>query len=345
MWLICLNIDIIAADVVALGIIDIRGLLKMVHYSEATNFLIFRLCASILVSGVAVICFVVPGLVREQSVKLFSYLHSFCTGIMLAMGFIVYLFQSASATPQSSFSWSLLMSSTSFIFIIALELCSSDSAYDYRPINMNGEEGDEEEGVELTAMDEEAAGNPDFVPPSSVAERRLRFYPFVVLGFASLYDFLAGITLGYEQHSDYSVLIQYVVSKALMSCTFGTVLESLSAPPSIFQWFTFTFTICSPLGIMLGAYILPHMFASSVGLVPAVHSVSGYVGAFAAGTFLNIAVMNMIPAELYSMDASSSSAGSAARSSGSNNRILKLSAFVIGYVLTIAPYYLTEWMM
>ncbi len=234
-----------------------------------------------------------------------------------------------------------------------MEHLSSSSAYDYKPVNMSANSEVDDDGVELGAISEpnfNAVDTEELNPyhhnsagdHTSGGNRHLKFYPSIVLAFASLYDFLSGIVLGYVEHSDYFELVQYLLTKALMSITFGTVLESLSAPPSIFQWFAFIFTSSSPLGILLGAYVIPSMLSSD-SLMPAVSYCISFVSALAAGVFLNIAVMNMIPAELYAMDNLPEDENSGTgNSSGQNEKLFKLAAFVLGFVVTISPFYIMQ---
>jgi hypothetical protein len=210
---------------------------------------------------------------------------------------------------------------------------------------MNSEIDDE--GLELTGSeDPDLEGNErdEFNPSnSSVAVgsyRQLKFYPNVVLMFASSYDFLGGIILGFEEHTDFENLIQYLLTKALMSVTFGTVLESLHAPATIFQWFAFVFTLSSPFGILLGAYVIPNVLATDF-VMPLIYGSIGVVSALAAGVFLNVAAMNMIPAELYSMDNldRENEAIDSDSPPSRGDKIWKLLAFVAGFVVIISPFY------
>ncbi len=334
----------------------------MSSLSHDNAILLFRVCSAILVTGVSVICFVVPGLIKEQSIRAFAFLHSLCSGVMLGMGFIVYILQSESVA-NFSFPVGLFLSSCSFISIVAMEHLSATSSYDYKPVSMIFSEESEvdDEGVELSmisepnfnavedgnALEQHEDGNMpiNHAPNSNVSH--LKFYPNIVLSFASLFDFLGGIVLGFEEHTDFSNLVQYALTKALISLTFGTVLESLAAPVSIFQWFAFVFTLSSPFGILLGAYVIPQVLSTAF-IMPWVYYCMGVVSALAAGVFLNIAVMNMIPAEIYSMGDEHNGRSSASLQDPSKvqrEKILKLLAFVLGYALTIAPYYLEKYMI
>eukprot|EP01034_Spumella_vulgaris_P028945 gene28945-35903_t len=125
-----------------------------------------------------------------------------------------------------------------------------------------------------------------------------------------------------------------------MSITFGTVLESLHAPSSIFQWFAFVFTLSSPFGILLGAYVIPNVL-SSVFIVPVIYELVGVISALAAGVFLNVAAMNMIPAELYTMDNLGRDTDADQDEPPSRgDKIWKLLAFAGGFVVIISPFYL-----
>lgn len=123
------------------------------------------------------------------------------------------------------------------------------------------------------------------------AEPRVSFLTALFLGIAlSLHSVLEGLALGAQQtiNASEDVLLAIGAHKGLAAYALGASLVDSNATSGKFWRVAGAFSIASPIGIMFG-YLLSEV---SDNLVAAALS------ALASGTFLYVAMMEVIPKEL-----------------------------------------------
>lgn len=128
-------------------------------------------------------------------------------------------------------------------------------------------------------------------PPPTHQDPSVSFVTAVLLGAAlSLHSVLEGAALGAqkEEKKQEDILIAIIAHKGLAAYALGASLMDSQASAKRFWSVALGFSIASPVGIFLG-YILSSI---SSGVV------SSSLSALASGTFLYVAMMEVIPKEL-----------------------------------------------
>ena len=121
--------------------------------------------------------------------------------------------------------------------------------------------------------------------------RRVSFLTAMFLGLAlSLHSILEGLALGAQQTIDASrdVLIAIAAHKGLAAYALGASLVDSGASTGGFWKVAGSFSIASPIGILVG-YALSEVSSGTV---------AASLSALASGTFLYVATMEIIPTEL-----------------------------------------------
>ena len=310
----------------------------------------FRIGSAFAVLGVSLISFLLGGLSKERSNGLFAAFHAFCAGVMLGMGF---LFDDpdgiAHMNHESKYS-AVYIASISFVGMVGIEYFNATSTYGYSAV-MTLDDGDEEIGAELSIMgtttihdnEEDESGfeivqSKDHSLASQLMNKSFKFHPLILLFFASTSDMVGGIHLSSEEHYSVQLLVVVIIHKALMSSAFGTLLEPSTAPRSVFLYFMLTYCFSSAVGIVTGTlmssfgYITPHLLST-------MQHADLVVTALTAGVYLYIATLKMIPAGLSTDPASASGETTAPSipSIPSDEKIVRFSLFVVGFLFAVVP--------
>ncbi len=128
--------------------------------------------------------------------------------------------------------------------------------------------------------------------------RRQPIYPVVLLVVLSMHSIIAGIALGLESTVATSVLVMIGILLHKGSAAFAlavTVLTSGSNKTNV-KAILSIFVSMTPLGIALGTV------ASSVLAGPTASLIQGSFNALAAGTFIYVAILDVINAEMSRID-------------------------------------------
>lgn len=310
---------------------------------------LFRVGSAFAVLGVSLICFLLGGLSKERSSGLFAAFHALCAGVMLGMGF---LFDDpdgiAHFNHESKYS-AVYIASISFVGMVGIEYFNATSTYGYSAVLMI-EEGDDETGMELSRMgngasvhneeyeDEsgfEIVQRKDLSVASQLMSKSFKFHPLILLFFASASDMVGGIHLSCEEHYSVQLFVVVIIHKALMSCAFGTLLESSTAPRSVFLYFMLTYCSSSAVGMLTGTfmssfgYVTPHLLST-------MQHADLVITALTAGVYLFIATLKMIPAGL-STDPASASGETTASSIPQDEKLVRFALFVAGFAFAVVP--------
>ncbi len=123
-------------------------------------------------------------------------------------------------------------------------------------------------------------------------------YPVVLLVVLSIHSMIAGIALGLEAEVAASVLVMLGILFHKGSAAFALMVSvHASGADQRRPWTVLTiFVVMTPLGIGLGAVGL------SLLQGPAAMLIEGSFTALAAGTFIYVAILDVIDAEMYRMD-------------------------------------------
>eukprot|EP00600_Ochromonadales_sp_CCMP1393_P009957 CAMPEP_0174974460 /NCGR_PEP_ID=MMETSP0004_2-20121128/11853_1 /TAXON_ID=420556 /ORGANISM="Ochromonas sp., Strain CCMP1393" /LENGTH=298 /DNA_ID=CAMNT_0016225109 /DNA_START=183 /DNA_END=1079 /DNA_ORIENTATION=- len=263
------------------------------------------------------------------------------------------------------------ISCISFVLMIGVEHCTSTSMYDYAAVSdseflkassrSNGDlEMVENEIILETAQDGSGSGigsrsefrdvslvdeqdDTDIINAmrETLDEKSFKFYPFILLLSASASDILTGLHFSCQEHGTVAILLTMALHKSLMACTFGTMLESSTAPRSIFLYFMFTYSLSSPVGIITGTMLSDNGFVSAQ-LTNSLKYTDLIITALAAGVYLYTATIRMIPNSLLSHHPddesnSTSSSSHSRQSSIAHGKPLRFASFVLGCVVTAVP--------
>lgn len=326
--------------------------------TDIDNVLLFRIGSAFSVLGVSLICFLLGGLAREKSPWLFSQLHSGCAGIMLGMGFLFDDPDGIAHMNHESYYSAVYIAAISFIAMIAGEQVNSTSMYDYSAV-VSSEDSELDEGDDGLQIELGSIHNSGLIPDSTGDQSfgngqnrqskgnflqgasgiTFKFHPLILLVCASTADMVGGIHLSCEKHASVSLLALVVVHKALMATAFGTLLESSTAPRSIFLYFMLTYCFSATVGILAGTVMSKYGFVTA-NLLRSLQRTDLVITALAAGVYLYIATMKMIPAGvLTNTESLQDSTGPAASSSAfrNNEKAVKYVCFVVGFLAVVVP--------
>ena len=309
---------------------------------------LFRLCAAFSVVGVSLICFLLGGLTKERSSSLFSVLHSFCAGILLGMGFLFDDPDGIAHMNGESLHSAVYIAAFSYLVMLAVEHFNTASLYEYSAVvGIDGLDDDEVDGggngvdIELSKMD--SIGSDDyetgdqFVLPKQYTKgiantKAFKFHPIILLFAASASDMVGGIHFSCEEHTGLSILTVMVLHRALMACAFGTLLESSTAPRSIFLYFMLTYCFSTTVGIFAGTFMSAFGFVS-VSLLRTLGKTDLVITALSAGVYLYIATIKMIPAGL--LQASTEEQRDVTMQT--SQKALKFGLFLSGFLVAVLP--------
>ncbi|MYD43901.1 MAG: hypothetical protein F4W90_08425, partial [Gammaproteobacteria bacterium] len=230
------------------------------------NVITIQLLALIAILAVAVCGGLIP-LVSSQwahSERFFSLGNAFAGGLFLGLGFIHLLPEGIELlAPYSSFPWGAFAGTAGFALLLLLDRI-------------------------LFASDEFS----DASPPS----REEALHPYVLLTMLSIHSIVAGIALGLETTVAGVVAMLFAIAFHKGPAAFALTVCAHSSGVSMARqwWFLALFCVMTPVGIVIG-------ISSGVVWLESSDTYSilqGAFCAFAAGTFIYIAVIDIIDKEL-----------------------------------------------
>ena len=130
------------------------------------------------------------------------------------------------------------------------------------------------------------------------AETRQPIYPLVLLVVLSVHSVIAGIALGIESELAASMLVMIAILSHKGSAAFALIVSVQAAGADrrrLLRALTI-FVVMTPLGIMLGT-VAAGMYEGETALL-----IEGSFNALAAGTFIYVAILDVIDAEMYRSD-------------------------------------------
>lgn len=127
---------------------------------------------------------------------------------------------------------------------------------------------------------------------------RQPIYPLVLLVVLSVHSVIAGIALGIEAEVAASLLVMIAILSHKGSAAFALIVavQAAGADRERLKRVLTIFVVMTPLGIMLGT-LASGFFEGHAALV-----VEGSFNALAAGTFVYVAILDVIDAEMFRTD-------------------------------------------
>lgn len=134
--------------------------------------------------------------------------------------------------------------------------------------------------------------------PDQDKARSRPIYPYVLLVVLSIHSVTAGVALGLQSEAVTSLLVLVAILCHKGSAGFALVVSMVAAGAERRKLWTVlaVFASMTPLGIVLGT------IASGILEGPAAVAIEGSFNALAAGTFIYIAILDVINAEMSSAD-------------------------------------------
>ena len=130
------------------------------------------------------------------------------------------------------------------------------------------------------------------------AESRQPIYPLVLLVVLSIHSVIAGIALGTESEVAASLLVMIAILSHKGSAAFALIVSVQAAGADrrrLLRVLTI-FVVMTPLGILLGT-VASGLYEGDAALL-----IEGSFNALAAGTFIYVAILDVIDAEMYKSD-------------------------------------------
>ena len=130
------------------------------------------------------------------------------------------------------------------------------------------------------------------------AATRQPIYPLVLLVVLSIHSVIAGIALGIESELAASLLVMIAILSHKGSAAFALMVsvQAAGADRARLKRVLAIFVVMTPLGIMLGT-LASGFFEGHAALL-----VEGSFNALAAGTFVYVAILDVIDAEMFRTD-------------------------------------------
>jgi len=137
------------------------------------------------------------------------------------------------------------------------------------------------------------------VPPDSGTAQGQSIYPLVLLLLLSIHSIITGLSLGLESHASTAIILALGIVLHKGSEAFALMVSTISANFAANRRNALlgVFAAMTPVGILAG------MLGSSVLHGDAAALVEGSFNALAAGTFIYIAILDIIDEELSKRDA------------------------------------------
>lgn len=230
------------------------------------TLMILKTVAALSVLAVGILGGIVPLLAarRQASQRFFSLGNALAGGIFLGVGF-THLLPEAEAMLAAFTDYPLgpLLAAGGIIILLWIDR------------------------VYFELMDSSAAGNS--------GERRKPIYPIVMLVALSIHSVITGIALGLEPEIAASLLVMTGILLHKGSAAFALVASARAAglDTSILRHILTVFVLMTPLGIVFGTTVSNLMEGEIAELA------EGIFNALAAGTFIYVAIMDVIGGELW----------------------------------------------
>ena len=262
------------------------------------DFVLFKLLSAAAILGVAIIGGAIPLVVAhlDASRRFFSLGNAFAGGLFLGVGFVHLL-------PEGIDRLGEVVDYPLGALLAALGL------------------------VLLLLIDRVLFAN--HAPPEAHRTRR-SIYPFVLLALLSIHSVIAGISLGLEEHGIDLTLIVVGILAHKGSAAFALMVSSHAAGVERrAQWkMLFAFSLMTPGSVLVGMLLGGALHGD--GMVAAF--VEGGFNALAAGTFIYIAIVDIIGAEMASKE-DQTGEDDLPMPLGNRDALLKFALIVAGIVL------------
>lgn len=271
--------------------------------------------------GISAAAFMVAKATHEKSARLFEFLSSFCTGLLFGLGSFCLLIESSNFAVE--WTVSILISSLMFLLLMGFEQILSRSANSnngYEAVSslasaqdiadeMGGDESLDESfastpGIAITTINNGIEFATELRTPSADDDVNIpvsrQLYPYYLLIFVGLHDFLAGLMVDTEfneiqQASIFESLANLLVNKGFIALTIGVTLEMTKAPSVEFLRFTFVYCLTSPVGMIIRTSLIPFTDINETIDIQ-IDFLYELICAMSAGVFLYVAVIYMMPA-------------------------------------------------
>lgn len=318
---------------------------------EIDKVFLFRISSAFFIFGLSLICFLTGALSKQRSNGLFAVIHAYSAGILLGMGF---LFDDpdgiAHINHESTYS-AVYIACLSFVGMLGVEYFNAVTHFDYSAV-LTVDDTEEEfssehnSGIEMSGVGDSSIGDvedpsecefsqiKDQSFASQISSRAFKFHPLILLFFASASDMVGGIHLSSEEHYGVQLFVVVLIHKALMACAFGTLLESSTAPRSLFLYFMLTYCSSSAVGILSGTMMSKYGFVTPQ-LMRSTRNTDLVITALTAGVYLFIATMKMIPASLVVDPKREQDSSDASLQAG--EKPIKFAMFIGGFLFAVVP--------
>ena len=236
-------------------------------FSEPMSLLTFKLLAAAAILAIAIIGGVIPLFAarHESSRRFFSLGNAFAGGLFLGVGFI-HLLPEGMEKLEGVVDYPLaaLLAALGLGALLLIDrVIYGDHHADHSPGNL---------------------------------QMRQSIYPYVLLALLSIHSVIAGITLGLESHvvSSFAIMLGILSHKG--SAAFALMVSVHEAGIRARQQKTMLaiFATMTPIGILIG--LLAAFFLTENETITAL--IEGSFNALAAGTFIYVATIEIIDAEL-----------------------------------------------
>ncbi|MCY4210095.1 MAG: ZIP family metal transporter [Gammaproteobacteria bacterium] len=129
-------------------------------------------------------------------------------------------------------------------------------------------------------------------------EERQPIYPLVLLVVLSIHSIIAGIALGIETEVAASLLVMIAILSHKGSAAFALIISVQAAGAECRRLLRVLaiFAVMTPVGILLGT-LASGLYEGAAALL-----IEGSFNALAAGTFVYVAILDVIDAEMYRSD-------------------------------------------
>ncbi len=236
-------------------------------FSEPMSLLTFKLLAAAAILAIAIIGGVIPLFAarHESSRRFFSLGNAFAGGLFLGVGFIHLL-------PEGMEKLEGVVDYPLAALLAALGLGA------------------------LLLIDRVIYGDHHADPSPDKMQTQQSIYPYVLLALLSIHSVIAGITLGLESHVIGSFAIMLGILSHKGSAAFALMVSIHEAGIRVKQQKNMLaiFAAMTPLGILIG--LVAAFFLTENETITAL--IEGSFNALAAGTFIYVATIEIIDAEL-----------------------------------------------
>lgn len=203
----------------------------------------------------------------SKSKLIFSLGNVFAGGVFLGAGFIHMLPDAqdgfAAITKGTGYPWFALVCAGGFLFILMLERVLFQHQHD--------------------------------AVPAAPAENRI-LYPFILMFILSIHSIIAGIALGIEERITQAIVILIAVLAHKGTAAFALGVSMLRSKMNRKKFLTFIafFSLMTPLGLLMG-YLFSIWLSGNAEQI-----FEAFFDALAAGTFIYIAIMDILEEEFAS---------------------------------------------